>query len=57
MTIFLLLLSIWVLIKTISYGIYEIKNNNNKPGGIVVIILAIVSAILPNIAHFIYGHG
>ena len=34
------LISLYVLIKTIYYGIYEIKQNNNKTGGIVVIIFS-----------------
>lgn len=46
----ILLLSIWVFIKTISYGIFELKNNNNKLGGIVVIVIAFISLIAPNVA-------
>lgn len=40
-------ISIWIFIKTISYGIYEIKKNSNKSGGIAVIALSILSLILP----------
>lgn len=57
MYVFIFLLSIWVLFKTISYGIFEIKENKNTLGGIVVIILAIITAILPNVTHYIFGHG
>jgi len=36
---FLILIGLYVFIKTVSYGIYEIKNNNNKIGGILVIVI------------------
>lgn len=36
---FLILIGIYVFVKTVSYGIYEIKNNNNKSGGILVIVI------------------
>lgn len=55
MRIIILILSIIIGIKTISYGIYEIKNNSNKLGGIFVISLAIISAILPNICVLLKG--
>ena len=42
------LLSIFVFIKTVSYGIYEYKNNN-KVSAIIIYIIAIVSSIFPNI--------
>lgn len=43
------LISLYVLIKTIYYGIYEIKQNNNKTGGIVVISFSIVVFIFFNL--------
>ncbi len=39
MTIFIFLIGLYVFIKTVSYGIYEIKNNNNKFDGILVIVI------------------
>lgn len=39
MYFFLILIAIYILVKTISYGIFEIKNNNNKIGGILVIVI------------------
>lgn len=36
---FLILIGLYILLKTVSYGIYEIKNNNNKFGGILVIVI------------------
>lgn len=47
MFLFIILLSIWVCIKTISYGLFEIKENNNKFGGITVIVFSIIALILP----------
>lgn len=55
MRIVILILTITIGIKTISYGIYEIKKNKNKFGGIFVIALAIVSSILPNICVYVKG--
>lgn len=46
MRIVVIILSIYIVLKTISYGIYEIKNNENKSGGIAVIVISILSAIL-----------
>jgi len=44
--IILIILNIIVLIKTFSFGIYEIKNNNNKLGGVLSIIIEIFVFIL-----------
>ncbi len=49
------LLSIWIFIRTLSYGIYEIKQNSNTSGGIVIIVLAVLSLILPIIVIYING--
>ena len=42
-------ISLYVLIKTIYYGIYEIKENDNKTGGIVVISFSVIVFIFFNI--------
>lgn len=55
MKIFVLILSIIILIKTISYGIYELKTNSNIIAGITIIIIAVISSILPNIVIYING--
>ena len=39
MFFFLILIGLYIFVKTISYGIFEIKNNNNKIGGILVIVI------------------
>lgn len=44
-----ILISLYVLIKTIYYGLYEIKENDNKTGGIVVISFSIIVFIFFNI--------
>ncbi len=55
MTYGIFILSIIVGIKTVSYGIFEIKENKNTFGGIFVIIFAIVSTILPNVIVYLKG--
>lgn len=49
MNIFIFLIGLYVFTKTISYGLYEIKNNNNKFSGILVIVIGTFSAFFPNI--------
>lgn len=44
-----ILISLYVLIKTIYYGIYEIKENDNKTGGITVISFSVIVFIFFNI--------
>jgi len=55
MALVVVFLSIWIFIKTLCYGIYEIKNNSNKPGGITIIIISIISLIFPNIIIYVRG--
>ena len=54
MRIIIVILSVLIFAKTLSYGIYELKEKN-KPGGITIIGLAILSLILPNVIVFIRG--
>ncbi len=53
MKIFMFLLIIYVFIKTISYGIFELKTNKNKPGAITIICVALGSSILASIMLYI----
>lgn len=53
MKIFMLLLIIYALIKTISYGIFELKTNKNKPAATTVICIALGSSILASIMLYI----
>ena len=55
MAIIVLLLSVWIFIRNLSYCIYEIKQNSNKFGCIVTIAFAILSLILPNLVIYING--
>lgn len=54
MRILVIILSIIIFIKTVSYGIYELKDNN-KIGGITVIVIATFALILPNLMILIRG--
>lgn len=44
--------TIFILIKTISYGLYEIKTENNKSGGIAVICFSVLVVVFTNIIVF-----
>ena len=50
MFLLVILLSIWIFIRTFSYAIFEIKQNQNKFGAVSVIIIAIIGLVLPIIA-------
>ena len=54
MKFLVVVLSIIIFIKTLSYGIYEFKGNN-KTGGITVIVIASLSLVLPNLVVYIRG--
>ncbi len=55
MHFFIFVLSLFIFIKTFSYGIYEIKKNSNIIAGVTTIIIASISLILPNIIIYING--
>ena len=48
-----LIFSIFVLLKSVFYALYEIKSQDNKPGGIAVICFTIVVLIFTNIVVFL----
>ena len=50
------LFSIWIFVRTLSYGLYELKEQKNKLGGFIVILLAIISLIVPTMAVFFKGN-
>ena len=54
MILLIFVLSLMIFIKTLSYGIFEIKNRN-KFGGSVVIIVSVISLFFPNIMVYIKG--
>lgn len=45
--------SIFVLLKSVFYALYEIKTQDNKSGGIAVICFTIVVLIFTNIVVFL----
>lgn len=55
MEFIVLLISIWIFIRTLSYAIYEIKQNSNTIGGITTIVVAVLALLLPNIVLLVNG--
>ena len=51
--IIFMIFTIYILLRCIAYGIYEIKQENNKGSGTFFIIIGIISVILSNILMFI----
>lgn len=49
------ILTVWVFVRTLSCGIYEIKQNSNTIGGIITIVLAATALIFPNLILYING--
>ena len=47
--ILFLIFSIYVLIRSVAYGLYEINDQKNKFGGNIVILFTIFSVIFSNI--------
>lgn len=47
-----IIITIFILIKTIFYGLYEINAENNKSGGIAVICSSILIVVFANIIVF-----
>lgn len=45
--------TVFILVKTISYALYEINTENNKYGGIAVIFFSILVVVFANIVVFI----
>lgn len=45
--------SVFVLLKSVFYALYEIKSQDNKSGGIAVICFTIVVLIFTNIVVFL----
>lgn len=45
--------TVFILVKTISYGLYEINTENNKSGGIAIIVFSILVIVFTNVMVFI----
>ncbi len=44
------IITFYICLRTIAYGLYELKEKNNNTGGICVITLSLISVIFSNIA-------
>ncbi|MBQ6991358.1 MAG: hypothetical protein IJN50_00345 [Clostridia bacterium] len=55
MYVLFFILSIWIFIKTLSYAIYEIKQEKNRLGGTIALLLALTALIFPIIMVLIRG--
>lgn len=53
MRFIILILTIYVFIETVSYGIFEQKENKNKVGAIIIYILSVIALVTPNILIYI----
>ena len=51
----ILILSLWVFVRALSYGMYEIQENKNTPGGVVVISLSTIALVFVNFVVFVKG--
>ena len=49
--------SIFVLLKSVFYALYEIKSQDNKSGGIAVIVFSVIVIVLANVVVFLKGRG
>lgn len=45
--------SIFVLLKSVFYALYEIKTQDNKSGGVAVIIFSVVVLVIANVVVFL----
>ena len=52
MKVLVCLLSIWIFIKNLSYGIYEYKVNKNIVGSYAVIVFNVICLIFGNVVLF-----
>ena len=50
-----IIFSIYVLLKTIFYALYEIKTQENKSGGIAIIVFSIIILTFATLFIFIKG--
>ena len=45
--------SIFVLLKSVFYALYEIKSQDNKSGGVAVIVFTIIVLVFANVVVFL----
>ena len=49
MRLIILILSIFVFIETVAYGIYEFNKHKNKISAIVIYVFGLIALIAPNV--------
>ena len=45
--------SIFVLLKSVFYALYEIQSQDNKSGGVAVIVFSVIVIVLANVVVFL----
>lgn len=45
--------SIFVLLKSVFYALYEIKSQDNKSGGVAVIVFSVIVLVVANVVVFL----
>ena len=45
--------SIFILLKSVFYALYEIKSQDNKSGGVAVIVFSVIVIVLANVVVFL----
>lgn len=48
-----LIFSVFVLLKSVFYALYEIKTQENKSGGVAVIVFTIIVLVFANVVVFL----
>ena len=48
-----LIFSVFVLLKSVFYALYEIKTQDNKTGGVAVIVFTVIVLVFANIVVFL----
>lgn len=48
-----LIFSVFVLLKSVFYALYEIKTQDNKTGGVAVIVFTVIVLVFANVVVFL----
>lgn len=52
-----IIFSIFVLLKSVFYALYEIKSQDNKSGGVAIIVFTVIVLVIANVVVFLKGRG
>ncbi len=55
--ILFLVFTVFIIIRCIAYGLYEINQNQNKKGGIAFIVFSVCVVLFSNIAILFSGYN